>query len=67
MLCRSQSVIALCWMAGKPQHGNQVGDKRPYPANLCSLSCGVELADFGEDLGHPIGEPIETMSGRAVR
>ena len=45
----------------------QVAEKRPYPANLCPLSGGVEFAGFGEDLGQPIGELIETMSGRAVR
>jgi hypothetical protein len=45
----------------------QVDGKRPYPANLCSSSGGVEFAGFGEDLGEPIGELIETMSGRAVR
>jgi hypothetical protein len=30
-------------------------ESRPYPANLCPLSCGVEFACFGEDLGQPIG------------
>src|ERR1700733_12804935 len=39
----------------------------PYPANLCSLSCGAEFAGFGKDLGQPIGELIEAMSERAVR
>ncbi len=41
--------------------------KSPYPANLCPLSYWVEFAGFGEDLGQAIGEPIEAMSGRAVR
>jgi hypothetical protein len=45
----------------------QVDGKRPYPANLCPLSCGVEFAGFGENLGQPIGELIETMSGRGIR
>ena len=38
-----------------------------YPANLCPLSGVVEFVDFGEDLGQPIGELIETMAGWAVR
>jgi len=41
--------------------------KRPYPANLCPLSCRVEFAGFGKNLGQPIGELIEAMSRRAVR
>jgi hypothetical protein len=36
------------------------------PANLCSLSCGVEFAGFGEDFGQSIGELIKAVSGRAV-
>ena len=31
---------------------------RPYPANLCPLSCGVEFAGFAEDFGQAVGEPI---------
>ncbi len=42
-------------------------EKRAYPANLCSLSCGVEFAGFGEDFGQSIGELIEAVSGSAVR
>ena len=38
-------------------------EKRAYPANLCSLSCGVEFAGFGEDFGQSIGELIEAVSG----
>ena len=36
-----------------------------YPANLCPLFWWVEFADFREDLGHSIGEPVEIASGRA--
>ena len=50
-----------------PTPGSQVDEKRPYPANLCPLFGGAEFAGFGENLGEPIGEPIETMSGLAVR
>src|SRR5713226_9404597 len=39
----------------------------PYPANLCPLSSAVEFAGFGEDFGQAIGEPIEVMSGMALR
>jgi hypothetical protein len=55
----------FCAQSGSWPH--HLGRKRPYPANLCSLFCGVEFVGFGEDLGQPIGEPIETMSGRAVQ
>jgi hypothetical protein len=37
-----------------------------YPANLCPLSCWVEFAGLGEDLGQAVGKPIEAASGRAV-
>ena len=41
--------------------------KRPYPANLCPLSGRPEFAGFRENLGQPIGEPVEAVSRRAVR
>jgi hypothetical protein len=36
----------------------QPDEKRPYPANLCPLSCEVEFAGFAEDFGQAVGEPI---------
>jgi hypothetical protein len=38
-----------------------------YPANLCPLSGRPEFAGLREDLGQPIGEPVEAVSRRAVR
>ena len=40
--------------------------KRPYPANLCPLSCWVEFAGFRENLAEAIGDAIEAVSRRAV-
>ena len=38
-----------------------------YTANLCPLFGRAEFAGFGEDLGQPVGEPVETASRRALR
>src|SRR5579863_7001132 len=38
-----------------------------YPANLCPLFGWAEFAGRREDLGQPIGEPVEATSRRAVR
>ena len=38
-----------------------------YPANLCPLFGWAEFAGFREDLGQPIGEPVEAVSRRPVR
>ena len=47
----------------QPHRHLHLDEKRPYPANLCPLSGGVEFAGFGKDLGQPIGELIETVFG----
>ena len=38
-----------------------------YPANLCPLSGWVEFAGFRENLGQPIGKPVEAVSRRGIR
>ena len=42
-------------------------DIATYPANLCPLFGRAEFAGFREDLGQPIGEPVEAVSRRALR
>jgi hypothetical protein len=44
-----------------------VGGLPTYPANLCQLFGRAEFAGRREDLGQPIGEPVEAASRRAVR
>ena len=43
------------------------GGMATYTANLCPLFGRAEFADFREDFGQPIGEPVEATSRRAVR
>ena len=58
----------VVWTRSPMEYGAAYIDKkRPYPANLCPLSCGVEFAGFGEDLIQAIGEPIKAMTCRTVR
>ena len=58
----------VVWTRSPMEYGAAYIDKkRPYPANLCPLSCGVEFAGCGENFGQAVGKPIEAPSRRAVR
>ena len=66
---RRRLIAEVAQRSGSPRgrRSRHLDGKRPYPANLCPLFCGVEFAGFGEDLGQPVGEVIEAMSGKALR